>query len=93
MHAYRPRGRLAHSHSSRVGQAWTQTKAWVFNNDFGVIKQLPIGHFECPKCGFVVEMEKRGCAFCPDCGAIFNDNVSPPKETKRDIHAIMRSVA
>lgn len=35
-------------------------------------------HFTCPKCDFVVEMDKLDCAFCPKCGAIFNDDLTKP---------------
>ena len=91
MHPYRPKGRLAHEgRSSRVGQAWTQNKVWVFNNDFGVIKKFPMDHFTCPKCNFVVEMDKLDCAFCPKCGAIFNDGI-PQHNHKHNIHDIMRA--
>jgi len=76
---FRARGRQAHEgHVSKVGQAWTQEKVWVFNNDFGVAKKLPIGHFPCPICNFVIEFDSRDCAFCPKCGDIFNDKTPPP---------------
>ena len=81
MDPFRARGRQAHEgHVSKVGQAWTQEKVWVFNNDFGVAKKLPIGHFPCPVCNFVIEFDARGYAFCPKCGDIFNDKTQKTYE-------------
>lgn len=78
---YKPKGRTAHGgHISKVGQAWTQEKVWVFNNDFGVAKKLPMGHFPCPICNFVIEFDARGYAFCPKCGDIFNENAARDKK-------------
>jgi hypothetical protein len=92
VHANRPLGRTANGgFSAKEGQAWTQEKVWVFNNDFGTAKKLPIGHFNCPLCDFVVEFDARGYAFCPKCGDIFNEKTPPPKMYDRRNRKFYRS--
>ena len=73
---YKPRGRIAHSgHVSRVGQAWKEKTVQVFAQDSVTgrynLFNVTDGLFECPKCGYVVEYDSRGYAFC-DCH-IWND--------------------
>lgn len=69
-----PKAHEVHSSENRIGQAWTQNKVMVFDNNEGTVKKKPLGHFACPKCDFVVEIDSRTYAFCPKCGDIFNDS-------------------
>jgi ssDNA-binding Zn-finger/Zn-ribbon topoisomerase 1 len=69
-----PKAHEVHSPENRIGQAWTQNKVLVFDNNNGTVKKKPLGHFACPKCDFVVEIDSRTYAFCPKCGDIFNDS-------------------
>ena len=66
---------------NRVGQAWTQNKVVVFDNEEFRVEIKPLGHFACPKCNYVVEIDKRGFAFCIKCGIIFNE---PPRIVSTD---------
>ena len=71
-----PRGRLAHSTESRVGQAWKPGKVPKEGVDcFGNKKIFLVeeGHFRCKKCSAVVRIDKNGFAACESCGEIFND--------------------
>jgi hypothetical protein len=68
-----PKPGRAHSTENRTGQAWTQNKVIVFDNEEFRVEIKPLGHFVCPKCDFVVEIDKRGFAFCLNCGIVFND--------------------
>ena len=67
-------GNVSEFHS-REGMAWTQFKVTVFDNELRCVETLPFEHFSCRKCNAVVEMDKRGYAFCPCCGLIFNDGI------------------
>ena len=88
-------GRLAHEgRVNRVGQAWSQDKALVFN-DFGETSLLPVDHFHCKSkaCGAVVRVDERGFAFCEKCGEIYNDGLaSPPRVYDRRQRDFFRSV-
>lgn len=71
-------------HSSRVGQAWAQTKALVFNADWGTVALLPIDHFRCVHCNAIIRIDTRGYAACEVCGQIYNDGKPPRMHEKRN---------
>lgn len=70
-----PKCRQTHEFSSRVNQAWTQTKAYVFDNEQYNVQTLPLEHFKC-RCNAIVYVDKNGFAACDKCGLVFNDKMS-----------------
>ncbi|MCK9569505.1 hypothetical protein M0R72_11245 [Candidatus Pacearchaeota archaeon] len=81
-----PKAAQVHSPENRIGQAWAQEMAIVFNNEKWTAKKMAVGHFVCPKCNYVIEIDARTYAFCPKCGDIFNDglNIAPAKMSNRE---------
>jgi hypothetical protein len=69
-------------HHSREGQAWSQTRVHVFDNEQYRTTNpkgmgLPFDHFMCRECHIIVEVDARGFAFCVSCGTIYNDGKPP----------------
>lgn len=87
-----PKPGNVNEHHSREGQAWSQVKAVVFNNELGTVVNLPIDHFNCIECGTIVRIDRRGYAFCVKCGTIYNDGL-PPRRKKRQDNENARRVA
>ena len=88
---YRPKARLTHENSSRVGTAWKENTGlacilyWYdadtdhpYFRSSGKAVKIDRGHYTCPKCHEVVRIDTRGFAFC-QC-QVFNDGVTKPEK-------------
>jgi len=70
-----PKQKEVHSPENRIGQAWKENEAWVFDNEKYKVGKRPIGHFTC-NCGAVVRYDEHGNAACENCGEIYNSGKS-----------------
>jgi hypothetical protein len=96
-----PKGRLAHEHSSRVGQAWdSQIKPIV--DDFGYLVGSEFSRKYCVYCNDQQEVRVNadGAIACVECGTVYNQGkpfTDPPKNEAKSkmngMHRFFKAIA